>query len=283
VEAILVKVRDIMQSEVIFAEVPGNRKEVIELMQKQHVNAVLIVKKGTKELAGVISQADLLLHLDEEQIALIMKRDPLQIHPDGSIKELIQLMVEKKLRRIPVTEGKKVVGIVTIDDMIKEISRKNMKMPIKDLVTTKVCVIWDGTPISAVPLIMHLGKSRTLPCIDDNGTLSGILSEEDFIKETKIISEEIASSMSSHSDKEWSWETSDILLITKKKIKLPNKPVRDVMTKNLITANEFSSVSECANKMWKDSIDQIPVLDARGDLIGMIEDEALIRAFQDTD
>jgi CBS domain-containing protein len=278
-----VKVKEIMQSEAIYAEVPGNRKDVIELMQKQHVNAVLIVKKGTKELAGIISQADLLLHSDEEQIALIMKRDPLQIHPDDSVKELIHLMVEKKLRRIPVTEGKKAVGMVTIDDVIKAISRKNIKTPIKDLVNTKLCVIWDGTPISAVPMIMHLRKTRTLPCIDENGALSGILSEEDFMKETKIISEEKASSMSSHSDKDWSWETSDILLITKKKIKLPNKPVREVMTKNIITVNEFTSISECANKMWKDSIDQIPVLDARGDLLGMIEDEALMNAFQNSD
>jgi CBS domain-containing protein len=278
-----VKVKEIMQSEATYAEVPGNRKEVIELMQKQHVNAVLIVKKGTKELAGIISQADLLLHPDEEQIAIIMKRDPLQIHPDGAIKELIHLMVEKNLRRIPVTEGKKAVGIVTIDDVIKAISRKNIKTPIKDLVNTKLCVIWDGTPIAAVPMIMHLGRTRTLPCIDENGVLSGILSEEDFMKETKIISEEIASSMSSHSDKEWSWETSDILLITKKKIKLPNKPVREVMTKNVITVNEFTSISECANKMWKDSIDQIPVLDAKGDLLGMIEDEALMNAFKDID
>jgi predicted transcriptional regulator len=278
-----VKVKEIMQSEAIYAEVPGNRKEVIELMQNQHVNAVLIVKKGTKELAGVISQADLLLHPDEEQIALIMKRDPLQIHPDGAIKELIHLMVEKKLRRIPVTEGKNAVGMVTIDDVIKAISRKNLKTPIKDLVTTKLCVIWDGMPISAVPMIMHFSKTHTLPCIDENGALSGILSEEDIMKETKIISEEKASSMSSHSDKDWSWETSDILLITKKKIKLPNKPVRDIMTKNVITVNEFTSISECANKMCKDSIDQIPVLDARGDLIGMIEDEALMKAFQDSD
>lgn len=273
-----------MQSEtIIYAEVPGNRKDVIELMQTHRVNAVLVVKKGTKELAGVISQADLLLHPDEEQIALIMKRDPIHVSPEGTIKELIHLMVEKKLRRIPVTEGKNAVGMVTIDDVSKAISRKNIKTPIKELVNTKLCVIWDGTPLSAVPMIMHLGRTRALPCIDENGALSGILSEEDLMKETKIISEEKASSMSSHSDKEWSWETSDILLITKKKIKLPNKPVRDLMTKNIITVNEFTSISECANKMWKDSIDQIPVLDARGDLIGMIEDEALMKAFKDSD
>jgi CBS domain-containing protein len=91
----------------------------------------------------------------------------------------------------------------------------------------------------------------------------------------------VCSSDLASSDKEWSWETSDILLITKKTIKLPNKPVSEVMTSAVITANEFSSISECANKMWKNHIDQIPVLDARGELIGMIEDEALISAFQE--
>lgn len=277
------KVKEIMATDVIYAEIPGNRKTVMELMQNHNLKALPVVKKGTKELAGIISQADLHRHPDEEQIALIMRRDPLQVHPEVSIKELIELMIENKLRRLPVTEGKKVVGMVSVDDIIKAISRKNIKLPIKDLVNTKLCLIWDGTPLSAVPAIMRLAKSRTIPCLDDNGDLSGIMSDVDFLKETKIISEEKAASMASYSDKDWSWETSDILLITKKKIKLPNKPVVEVMTKNIITANEFSSISECANKMYKNHIDQIPVLDARGELIGMIEDEALIKAFQDTE
>lgn len=277
------KVKEIMATDVIYAEVPGNRKAVIDLMQKHNLKALPVVKKGTMQIAGVISQADLLHHPDEEQIALIMKRDPIQIHPEVPVKELVELMIENKLRRLPVTEGKKVVGMVSVDDVVKAISRKNIKLPIKDLVNTKICVIWDGTPLSAIPNIMRLAKVRTLPCINDNGDLIGIMSDVDFIKETKIISEEKAASMGASSDKEWSWETSDILLITKKKIKLPNKPVREVMTKNVITANEFSSISECANKMLKNHIDQIPILDAKGELIGMIEDEALINAFQDTE
>ena len=49
---------------------------------------------------------------------------------------------------------------------------------------------------------------------------------------------------------------------------------------NIITANEFTSVSECASKMSKNRIDQMPVLDARGEIIGMIDDEKLVTAFQ---
>ena len=275
------QVKEIMATDVIYAEVPGNRKSVIDLMQKYNLKALPVVKKGTKQLAGIISQADLHHHPDEEQIALIMRRDPIQIHPDVTIKELVDLMIENKLRRLPVTEGKKVVGMVSVDDVIKAISRKNIKSAIKDLVITKICVIWDGTPLSAVPAIMRLAKTRTIPCIDDNGQLSGIMSDVDFMKETKIISEEKSASMGASSDKEWSWETSDILRITKKKIKLPNKPVREFMTKTVITANEFSSISECANTMWKNHIDQIPVLDAKGELIGMIEDDALMGAVQE--
>ena len=270
-----------MRKDVVYAEVPGNRKEVIDLMQEHGgIKAMPVVKKGTKEIAGVISQTDLFLKPEEEQIALLMSRDPIQISPDTSIKKLVNLMITKKLRRLPVTKGKEIVGMVSIGDVIKAISRMNIKTPIKDLVNTKIYVLWDGTPMSAIPSIMRLGEIRAIPCIDDDGVLSGIVSDVDFINESKIISEEKASSISSSSDKEWSWETSDTLLITKKKLKLPNKPVREVMTNKVITINEFTSVSECASRMFKHKIDQIPVLDAKGELIGMITDESIVTAFQ---
>ncbi|HUY01100.1 MAG TPA: CBS domain-containing protein [Candidatus Deferrimicrobium sp.] len=273
-------VEEIMQKDVVYAEVPGNRKEVIQLMQNYNVKAMPVVKKGTKEIVGIISQTDLLLNPDEEQIALLMTRDPVQISPQISVKELVDIMIQKNLRRLPVTENNQVVGMISIGDIIKAISRMNIKTPIKDLIKTKINVIWDGTPLNAVPAIMRLGKIRTLPCIDENEALTGIISDVDFIRESKIISEEKASSISSSSDKEWSWETSDILLITKKKLKMPNRPVRDVMVKNIITINEFTSISECANKMWKNKIDQIPVLDARGELIGLIDDVTIVTTVQ---
>lgn len=274
------KVEDIMQKDVVYAEVPGDRIEVMDIIQKHNVKAMPVVKKGTKELVGVISQTDLLLNPDEDQIALLMSRDPIKISPNTTIKELTTLMLEKHLRRLPVTKGKEIVGMVSIGDIIKAISRMSIKIPIKDIIKTQINVIWEGTPLSAIPSIMRLGNVRMLPCIDDNGTLSGVISDIDFIKESKIISEEKSSSISSASDKEWSWETSDILLITKKKLKLPNKPVREFMTKKIITSNEFTSVSECASTMSKNRIDQMPVLDARGEILGMIEDEKLVTAFQ---
>ncbi|MHA1357858.1 MAG: CBS domain-containing protein [Candidatus Helarchaeota archaeon] len=268
-----------MQKEVVYAEVPGTREEVMAIMQESNVKAMPVVKKGTKELVGIISQTDLLLKPDENQLALLMSRDPIQISPTTSIRELVNIMLEKNLRRLPVTQKKEVVGMVSIGDIIKAISRMSIKTPIKDLVNKKIQVIWEGSPLSVVPTIMRLAKTRTLPCIDDNGALSGIISDLDFIKESKIVSEEKASSISSSSDKEWSWETSDMLLITKKKLKLPNKLVKEVMTKNLITINEFTAINECASRMYRNKIDQIPVLDAKGELIGLIEDETLVTAF----
>lgn len=270
---------DIMQTDVVYAEVPGSRTEVMTIIQENKLKALPVVKKGTKEIVGIISQTDLLRNPDEDQIALLMTRDPIQISPETDVKNLVNLMLEKKLRRLPVTKGKVLVGMVSIEDIVKAISRMAIKTPIKPLINTKILVIWDGTPLSAVPNIMQLAQVRMLACIDDTGALSGVISDIDFLKESKIISEETSSSISSSSDKEWSWETSDILLITKKTLKLPNKPVREIMTKNMITANEFTSVSECASKMSRHNVDHIPVLDARGELLGLIEDETLVTAF----
>ena len=274
------RVKDVMNKHPIIVEVPGGRENVLRIFGKYEVSGVPVVKTGTKQFAGIVTRSDIFKHSEENQLALLMSRDPIQISPTITVKELVKIMLEQNLRRLPVTQKKQVVGMVSMGDVIKAISRMNIKTPIKDLVNKKIQVIWAGAPLSVVPIIMRLAQVRTLPCIDDNGELAGIISDLDFIKESKIVSEETASSISSSSDKEWSWETSDMLLITKKKLKLPDKPVREIMTKNLITINEFTTVSECASRMFRNKIDQIPVLDAKGELIGLIEDQTLVTAFQ---
>ncbi len=76
---------------------------------------------------------------------------------------------------------------------------------------------------------------------------------------------------------EWGWTSKDFLVVTKKLLRLPSVPVKEVMTKNIISVSEVTTIPECVREFRKNDIDQAPVLSATGSLIGMIEDTDLLK------
>jgi CBS domain-containing protein len=82
-------------------------------------------------------------------------------------------------------------------------------------------------------------------------------------------------STSTEGDK-WGWDSQNVIYITKKTLELPDKLVKDVMIKNVITATKKTSISECAKKMAKNRVEQIPVIDAEGNMIGVVRDLTLL-------
>ena len=274
------KVQEIMIKDVISVEIPNSRSEVLDLFTKYGLKAIPVLKKGTKSLVGIVTQEDLIKKSSEDQLALLMNRDPVTVSTNDDIKDAIKIMIDKDIRRLPVTDkDKKLKGMITIEDIIsKAISKLNMKSPIKPYIIRTFTTIWEGTPLPILPYIMRLANIQALPVLNDNGKLSGIVSNEDLIKESEIVSENTKSSISATTEGDFSWDTVSTLLITENKLKLSDKPVREIMAKDLVTSIESTSISECANKMRKYNINQLPVLDARGELVGLITDKNLLKA-----
>jgi len=54
------KVKDIMTKDVIYAEVPGTSASALELILKHNVSGLPVVKKGTKQLVGVVTRLSLI-------------------------------------------------------------------------------------------------------------------------------------------------------------------------------------------------------------------------------
>jgi len=76
------KVRDVMTTDIIVAEVPGNREDVLRMFGKYEISGMPVVKAGTRKLAGIITRNDLFKNSDEEQLAMIMNDNPITISPD---------------------------------------------------------------------------------------------------------------------------------------------------------------------------------------------------------
>ena len=275
------KVREVMSTNVTTVEVPGRRQEAIDIMMKQDLTWLPVVKEDTKLLIGVVTRSDLMSKPEEDQLALLMKRDPVTVSPDADVKEAVKLILDNDLDRVLVSSSKReLIGALTVTDIVHKVLVETEKTKIiKPYVERTITCVWEGTPLPVTYNIMRLANVQALPVLDDNGILVGIVAASDFLSVSEEVHEEKVSKTTGESEgTDWDWDASNRIIIAKKKLKIPNKPVRDVMTRNVETTVEQASVAECALKMKRYGIGQLPVLDAKGLLSGLITDTDLLRA-----
>lgn len=275
-------VEDVMIREVASAELPGSRDEVLEILKTKHISGVPIVKNG--KLFGIVTRTDLLKNPEEEQIALIMTRNPITISPGKSIAEAARLIMENNIRRLPVVENGTLLGILTIADIVGAIAKMNITAPISDYFGNDVVTVWSETPISVVGVIMELADVKAVPILDSNLALVGVASDKDLIGASIIEDRTEVSNMSSGSDDDaWTWESlrdTMSLYYSVSKIKLPNYPIKDIIKfkGEPETVVSSSQVSESAKKMRRKRLDQIPVITSSRNLLGLLRDKYLLKA-----
>ena len=100
--------------------------DVLKIMRDFRVRAVLVIDDN--ELKGIVSQGDcaikvLLPHNNASEVAVstIMTPNPLTVKLTNTLDECMAIMVHKHIRHLPVVEANKVVGVVSVGDMVKDI------------------------------------------------------------------------------------------------------------------------------------------------------------------
>ena len=276
-------VKNIMSKEIHYIKVPGNRDQALTVMREKGYSGVPVVKGDTKKLVGILTRSDLVDNPDEEQIALMMTRDPITTNPEDDISEVARKLIENQIRRIPVVEGEDLVGIITAFDLVADaIAELDIETPVKDIMLKGIPTTWDKTPLKTAFEIMRFFNLKVVLAVDNDGQLSGVLTETDFLNESEIVSEQTVhnTSVGTEGDK-WSWDSSNVLYVIKNQLKFSDKEVKDVATANPITVTPNTSVTECAKKMKELHIEQLPVMDLEGELIGLARASDLIKALID--
>jgi CBS domain-containing protein len=276
------KVSDCMQKDVVYVSVPGTREDVLTIMAEKEINGFPVCKKGTKQLVGIVTRSDLLRKPDENQLAMLMVRDPITVSPDTDIHEAAKMMVEENFRRLPVVERDDLVGLVTVPDIlgaVLEPSEKYQNESIADYINERVIAIWEETPLPLSYMIMEMAQESALVAMNESGGVTGLISVSDYIRLSEVSIEDNVSKTYSGNETgvEWGWTSKDFLVVTKKLLKLPHVPVSEVMTKKIISLSEVTTIAECVRTLRRNNIDQAPVLSAKNALIGMIEDRDLLK------
>jgi CBS domain-containing protein len=116
------KIRDIMVSDVETAEPDDTLDEIAMMMREQDVGAIPVVEDG--ELIGIITDRDIVVRCiaegrDPADVAAdeIITGDLQTVEPESDIEEGRRIMAEQQIRRLPVIENGKLVGMVSLGDL----------------------------------------------------------------------------------------------------------------------------------------------------------------------
>jgi CBS domain-containing protein len=274
------QVKDVMTKEVKVVEIPGTRAEAIDLLRKLEASAAPVVKQGTNELVGLVTLRKLFEHPDEDQLAMLVDRDIPTVTPEDSLEDAAKLLLASHVKRLAVLKEGKIVGIITVKDIVnRAIMTMNIEKPASDYMRPRVIAVWDGTPIKAALEIMALSGFRALPVIDENGSFIGVIDDSNIIEASEVKTESKMSQMAGRSEGDsWTWDSEDRIYITKRQLKIPDKKVKELMAKELVTITRRTPVSRCAEIMKQNKIEQVPVTTADGGLVGIVRDVDLLQA-----
>ena len=109
--------------------------------------------------------------------------DPFSLSPEHTLADADELMGKYRISGVPVTEGKKLVGIITNRDLKFETDfSKKIKesMTSEGLVTAK-----EGVTLEDAKQILAAARKEKLPIVDDNGNLKGLITIKDIEKQIK--------------------------------------------------------------------------------------------------
>lgn len=257
------KVRDVMTTELITVDKDRNLKDVLHLMEQNHVTKLPVVDSDGY-LQGIVTDgriADKLGRAHNKDIQTgtlrasgVMEKDFLLAHPDEPLETLVADVGKPGLTMIPVVQGKKLVGVITKSDLLPFVESQ---AKISDVMKREVhAVSADERIIHARRLILDNDVAR-LPVLA-GGRVEGIIAEH-----------EIATAFAGFKQADGHVQ----------KAMIRDMHVGDHMKRDVVTASGDMSCQEAAMKMREHHVGALPVVDGDGTIQGIVTRTDLIRTY----
>lgn len=138
----MTRIRDVMTKNVIKASRKSTVTEICRAMVKHKIGSIII--SDTDEPVGIITERDILEKITAESrnpdsvvAEEIMTKNITTVKADIPIEEAVKILAEKRLKRLPVVEGFKLVGIVTATDILRAVNAE-MQSKLLDLYKREV-------------------------------------------------------------------------------------------------------------------------------------------------
>jgi CBS domain-containing protein len=117
-------VKDVMVKEVIAVEADAKVRDAVELMNKNEIGCLIVQKRGKP--VGMITERDILKKIvcqsknpEEVRVSEIMSRPLVVGKVDMDLEEAARLMLKRNIKKLPIVNGGKLVGLITLTDVVR--------------------------------------------------------------------------------------------------------------------------------------------------------------------
>jgi CBS-domain-containing membrane protein len=241
-----------------------------------------LLAESTPENIRSILQA-LALRKAEE----IMTRPAISIPADKPALDAVNLMLDKKLKRLPVVDDTgKLVGIVSRLDLFRTIMKKSpdwtafqaQKIEVKniqtvaDIMRREALTVLPSTSVEKVVDVINSNDIQRVAVVDEKGSFLGLVSDRDLLA---VFSDSRSDLWSFWADIFSSGKKAQLKKETREVLKA--KTAAEVMKTDLITVTEGTTLEEALKLMTEKALKRLPVLDAEGKFKGLISRDSLLR------
>jgi len=119
-----VEIRDVMVDKVITIAKDATLEEAVKLMNEYEIGCLIVMEN--KKPVGIMTERDLLKRvlskskqLGKKKVTEVMSENLVSVSPQIEIEEAARLMYEKKIKKLPVIEKGKLLGLVTLTDILR--------------------------------------------------------------------------------------------------------------------------------------------------------------------
>ena len=178
-----IKAKDIMSERLIICQRTERLSEVLGRMKKMDIHELPVVEGG--KLLGMVS---LDMFIKRKSLPLTTMVENLMVTPpkvdvNDSITRVAEVMLVNNFRAVPVTSAGEIAGIVAREDIVNrllEFSQLN-QISVSDVMSPKPITINESDDIEKARSLMRDLDARTLPVIDEEGKLIGVLGVKDIM------------------------------------------------------------------------------------------------------
>jgi CBS domain-containing protein len=119
------KIREIMTESPVTMDVSASVTDAAQAMQQNQIGDVIVVQSG--RIHGLVTDRDLVVRVLAEgreprstRVGDVCSPDPACLSPDDDVSSAVRLVRERAVRRIPIVEGDRPVGVLSIGDLAIE-------------------------------------------------------------------------------------------------------------------------------------------------------------------
>ena len=121
------KVRDVMVTNIITVEAIATARTAAELMNRHDIGCLIVVNEDKP--IGIVTERDMikrvLLQLRDprrSRIRHIMSKPLITTSPDTDLRDAINLMNERRIKKLPVIEDERLLGLLSITDIVRSLA-----------------------------------------------------------------------------------------------------------------------------------------------------------------